>query len=127
MLLDDLYSINIPEKLENNTLIAKIDLNKEHAIFEGHFPGQPVLPGVCLTNAITDVVSIFFNQQYYLSSADFIKFINLVIPDQTPSVNTELKILSQETDSIKIEAHVFYENTSFLKLKGNFQLVVSHE
>lgn len=125
MLLDDLYRINIPEKRENNTFHTKIDLNKEHSIFLGHFPGQPVLPGVCLTNAITDIVSISLNRKYYLSSADFIKFINLVVPEQTPSVNAELKILSEENNTVRAEAHVFFENTSFLKLKGNFELVVS--
>lgn len=114
MLLGTLYTINSLESKENNTVLAKIEINKDHEIFEGHFPNHPVMPGVCLTNIITDTLSSFLTTDYYLFTADFIKFIQLVLPEKTNTVLATLKILSQEEDIIKAEATISDENTTYL-------------
>jgi 3-hydroxyacyl-[acyl-carrier-protein] dehydratase len=119
MLLNKLYLINDLQFDENNTITANIHINKEHMIFKGHFPGQPVLPGVCLTNIITDVISASKEEKYFLKSADYIKFINVV----DPSIHSDLiaKIKLDEKDGIlKAEGSVFFESTVFLKIKASF-------
>lgn len=45
MLLEkDFYAVKKISKLEDDKHIADIYLNQEHAIFKGHFPGNPVTP-----------------------------------------------------------------------------------
>jgi 3-hydroxyacyl-[acyl-carrier-protein] dehydratase len=119
MILEDLYSIKDLKEEENNTISANIDINDKHIIFKGHFPNRPVMPGVCLTNMITDVISAYVKEAQFLQSADFIKFINLVIPSETYSVKVLVKLLSGN-DSLAAEASIVSGNTTFLKLKGNF-------
>jgi 3-hydroxyacyl-[acyl-carrier-protein] dehydratase len=121
MLLGDLYILNSLQTQENNTILVKMELNPNHAIFRGHFPQHPVMPGVCLTNMITDALSSFLKNDYYLSSADYIKFIQLVIPGKTNEVSVIIKFLSNETELIRIEATVSDENTIYLKLRGSFR------
>ena len=73
MLKDSLYTIqNITE--ENNTIEAIIELEEHHDIFQGHFPGQPVLPGVCMLQMTKEILEIFFNYKVQLSKADDILF-----------------------------------------------------
>lgn len=120
MLLGDLYTINNLQILENSSLLAKIGINGKHPILKGHFPGHPVMPGVCLTNMVTETLSAFLKQEYFLSSADYIKFIQLVIPEKTTELSASLRILEQASGLIRIEASLSDENTTFLKLKGNF-------
>ena len=55
MLNDNLYRTDSfsyqEEKIE-----AEISIDVHHKIFEGHFPGQPVLPGVCMIQIVKELV-----------------------------------------------------------------------
>jgi 3-hydroxyacyl-[acyl-carrier-protein] dehydratase len=121
MLQNTLYHIESIRKIENNTLVSIININVKDEIFKGHFPGQPILPGVCLTNMITDIVSQSKNETYYLKSADSIKFINLVKPSQFPNLTINLHIGSETASTIKAEAVISFETAVFLKFKGSFE------
>ena len=55
MLLKDFYSIEKLEKTDEGKYMASIFLNSAHAIFKGHFPGNPVTPGVCMMQIIKEL------------------------------------------------------------------------
>lgn len=44
--MDDFFSIISNTTNESGAHVFTVDLNKSHSIFEGHFPGKPVVPGV---------------------------------------------------------------------------------
>ena len=121
MLQNTLYIIKSIQKSENKDLFSTISINKDDRIFEGHFPGQPVLPGVCLTNMITDVVSNSKKETYYLKSADTIKFLHLVEPSLFPTLTVHLHLIAETSNTIKAEATISSESLVFLKFKGSFE------
>jgi len=46
--MDGLYKITLFDyDPDAGILNSRIALNKDHPVFEGHFPGNPILPGVC--------------------------------------------------------------------------------
>jgi 3-hydroxyacyl-[acyl-carrier-protein] dehydratase len=47
-LIDRIVDLNIGEK----KITVEADVPKAHTIFEGHFPGYPIMPGVLLTEAM---------------------------------------------------------------------------
>ena len=47
LLKDNLYQILKSEKNESGFAYS-IQISDKHSIFKGHFPGSPVLPGVCI-------------------------------------------------------------------------------
>jgi 3-hydroxyacyl-[acyl-carrier-protein] dehydratase len=55
ILLGDFFEIVSLETEEGN-INALIEINAEHNIFEGHFPGQPVVPGVCQMQMIKEIL-----------------------------------------------------------------------
>ncbi len=63
-------------------MITTIDISAEHPAYEGHFPGNPVLPGVILIDAtlhaIANLIGVPLNQCCLTS----IKFLNVVRPGQ---------------------------------------------
>ncbi len=122
MLLGELYTINDLQIGENNTIHAKIDLNVEHKIFDGHFPAQAVMPGVCMVQLLTDAISLVKQKEHRLLSAEVVKFIRLILPSEVHSFFVTLKILSETEEAIKAEASIFLETTTFLKFKGSFCL-----
>ncbi|MEJ0079486.1 MAG: hypothetical protein WDM78_00620 [Puia sp.] len=34
----------------------------DQAIFSGHFPGQPVLPGVCMMEMVAEVLGVYLKK-----------------------------------------------------------------
>ena len=47
-LIDRIVDLNIDEK----TITVEAQVPTAHTIFEGHFPGFPIMPGVLLTEAM---------------------------------------------------------------------------
>ena len=81
MLKDSLYTIqNIAAG--NNIIEATIELDEQHDIFKGHFPSQPVLPGVCMLQMVKEILAFFFNYKVQLLKAEDIRFFAMVDPAQ---------------------------------------------
>jgi len=47
MLLQNFYKIKDSKTTEKG-FIYSININEKHEVFKGHFPDNPVVPGVCL-------------------------------------------------------------------------------
>jgi 3-hydroxyacyl-[acyl-carrier-protein] dehydratase len=117
-LLNDFYTIETLQKNEN-VISAKIILNPSHAIFKGHFEQMPVVPGVCQTQIIKEVLQQELNINLMLLKGDNIKFTGMIIPTQHPSFLLNLKYNLVENNYV-VEASLFFENTIFTKFKGTF-------
>lgn len=118
-LLNDFYTIDSFEKKENNALSVQIKLNSDHDIFKGHFEQMPVVPGVCQTQIIKEVLQKELDMDLLMSKGDNIKFTGMIIPTQTPTFSLDLKYKKDDT-SYTVEASLFFENTIFTKFKGTF-------
>jgi 3-hydroxyacyl-[acyl-carrier-protein] dehydratase len=90
LLLNNLYTIqSITEK--GKTIQASVLLRADHAIFKGHFPGQPVLPGVCMLEMISEITGKHLQQAFRIRSAPLIKFLNMIDPGKDPVIQIEIK------------------------------------
>jgi len=47
-LIDRIVDLNLDER----TIVTEAQVPEKHTIFEGHFPGFPIMPGVLLTEAM---------------------------------------------------------------------------
>lgn len=121
MLLEELYKLKdfLFDK-ENNALKAVIELNGDHEIFKGHFPDNPILPGVCQVEIVGELLSKYFEKDYNLSTAQNIKFLSVV----NPLVNKELVyqiMVIEQNDEKKIKAISSFQNGNVcFKLNGTF-------
>jgi UDP-3-O-[3-hydroxymyristoyl] N-acetylglucosamine deacetylase / 3-hydroxyacyl-[acyl-carrier-protein] dehydratase len=77
--------------LSENEVIGVRDIKKEECYFKGHFPGNPILPGVLQIEAMAQTGGILLlstvpDPENYLClfmKIDKAKFRNIVIPDAT--------------------------------------------
>lgn len=53
-------------------------LNPEHAVYEGHFPGLPVTPGVCLLRVVKECASRLRNRRLRFERIISCKFLAVV-------------------------------------------------
>ncbi len=121
MLLEDLYTINSIEKQNDNKYLAIIDINKEHVIFEGHFPMNPVMPGVCMMQIIKELAEQITKETLILQSLTNVKFMALVNPAITSKLHFELFISTTESNLIKVKNITFLNETVVLKSNSSYK------
>ena len=55
-LLHNFYKITYSEHINGTDWAVQVMLNPQHAIYNGHFPQQPVVPGVCMLQIIKECI-----------------------------------------------------------------------
>lgn len=118
-LLNDFYTITSSKKTETGGIQADILLNTNHPIFKGHFEQMPVVPGVCQTQIIKELIQQETNKTLTLTAGSNIKFTGMIIPTTHPKIQVEINYTLSENQCIA-EAQLFFENTIFTKFKGTF-------
>ena len=63
-----------------------VTLAKEHHIYEGHFPSQPVVPGVCTLTIIRECLGEILSRQVSFASIKECKYVSALIPEEDLSI-----------------------------------------
>ena len=122
MLLNNLYTTETFELSGSKDKVrARIFIYKEHAIFEGHFPGNPILPGVCTVQIIRELLEKAEDRKLELIMADQIKYLGFIDPVSTPEVLFDLQITRSEHDSIFCNATVTANGVVRCSFKGKYR------
>ena len=96
---DPMLMVDCIEQLdqEAGTVVGTKTFTGEEEFFKGHFPGNPVVPGVFLIEALaqTGAVAILSREEYlgktgYFASWDKIKFRRKVLPGDTVTLKVQL-------------------------------------
>ncbi|MES2512670.1 MAG: 3-hydroxyacyl-ACP dehydratase [Bacteroidota bacterium] len=120
-LLNDFYTVVSIQKPAENKLLATIQLNVDHDIFKGHFEQMPVVPGVCQTQMIKEILQQETGKDLTLTTGNNIKFTGMIIPTQNPGFQLELSYTVAQ-NQYTVDAQMFFENTIFTKFKGTFTI-----
>lgn len=120
MLLKDFYTVKSVEAQEGEKYTAYIMLNPAHDVFKGHFPGNPVTPGVCMMQIIKELTQDITKQKLTMKNASNIKFMALINPEATPELKLELDIAEGEDGVVKVKNTTCFNDTVALKLSCNY-------
>ncbi|MEP6610807.1 MAG: hypothetical protein ABJA76_02950 [Mucilaginibacter sp.] len=82
----------IADSLTHTDGVIKADLcvNSESSILKGHFPRQPVVPGACMLQIVKEVLERALGYSVQLKKAGNLKFIGMIDPLVSPSVQLEM-------------------------------------
>ena len=80
-----LIEMNLPEE---NEISADIHIAPNSPWFDGHFPGEPILPGVAQIGMVFDAIRKARNLDLKISSVQRVRFKRLIRP------NDQLKIIA---------------------------------
>ena len=118
--MNTLYTIE-SQALENR-IDSRISIDPNHAVFKGHFPNQPVMPGVCMLQMLEDALSSQFNSRLQLKYVSMMKFIRMWLP--TEHAHAQLTVTYQLTsDELRVTAcKIFEGDIVFFKFKGLFHV-----
>lgn len=119
ILLDHFYRIDSLEKSEGK-VDAVVTFDRDHAIFQGHFPDMPVVPGVCQTQMLGEVLGRALGHELQLATATSIKFLSLVDPVKIPTLQLAISYTAAEDVGYQVSAQYMQGETVFFKFKGAF-------
>ena len=98
---------------------VKIELNANHLIYQAHFPGNPITPGVCIVQIIGELLSGRLNRQLTLSKITNLKFNSTISPADDPVVEVNFTTVeASETECVAKGTITVEEN-----IKTKFSLV----
>lgn len=122
MLLENFYSIVSKETLEEGTsFLFNIQINKEHQIFEGHFPGNPIMPGVCMMQIIKDLTESVLECKLFMKKCSNVKFMAIINPEINKNLELKLTIKRNAENDISVSNVTKFEETVALKLKAVYK------
>jgi len=119
----NLYQVTNIRKESGGKAEVVIRLNREHKIFGGHFPGNPVLPGACTVQIIKETIEAVTDQLLLLSDAPVIKFQSFVNPEINNDLDIDLTISRGEGGRLICSAVVRREDITFCSFRGTFRPV----
>ncbi len=118
MLISNLYTIK-SSALIDDTLTSVITINPNNNIFDGHFPENPVLPGVVQLQIIKELLEKEFNKSLILTNGANIKYTSIIVPKKDEELQIKIGLTFIE-DRIKVNTIINNTNTTFLKFKGTY-------
>ena len=75
------YKLNTIEKPDSERIVAEIQAPPDSPWFSGHFPGQPILPGIAQLGMVFDVIRRFGDPDMKITHISRVRFKSMIRPD----------------------------------------------
>jgi len=109
-------TLDVPQQFSAFTVV----LDPSHPLYEGHFPGNPVVPGVCQIEMIRELLGICLDHEMRILNAISIKYLAMISPKENPQLRVDLNILEKTPGITQVIATITNNSLVFLKFKGLF-------
>lgn len=116
MLIPHFYSVT-EFNFTDSRLKAIIELNPEHDVFKGHFPNNPVTPGVCMLQILKELTEQATNTNLFIKECSNVKFMALINPEVNPILDILIDVVKVE-ENFKIKASASFKETVALKVNA---------
>lgn len=121
MVLKDFYKVLSEEKTADSKYNITILVNEKHEIFKGHFPGNPIMPGVCMIQIIKELTEKITESTLMIQTLSNVKFMALINPENNPELRLELDITTTEDNLVKVKNTTYFNETVALKLSNVYK------
>lgn len=123
MLLKDFYEVKELNAVDAGRYEAYIKLNKTHEIFKGHFPDNPVTPGVCMMQIIKELVEQVLQRKLMMIKSSNVKFMALINPEINADLKLEIDISGSDESDYKVKNITYFDETVALKLVSTYKVI----
>jgi len=100
--LEGLYRI-LSQSTQGNESRFVLELDPSHVVYQGHFPGYPVTPGVTLMKIVQELTEHLCGRKLEFLSASRTKFLGVVDPEKSQSIEFSLR-LSDNGETVYVSA-----------------------
>ena len=100
VLKDSFYRIKNIVQDDNGTYAINVEILPGHPIYSGHFPGKPVVPGVCTLTIIKECLGEIYGRAIEFVSIKECKYISALLPEKKIAITINATV----EDSVKLRA-----------------------
>ena len=117
ILQNSLYSIK-SKSVTDLEIRYDILLDANHFIYQAHFPGEPITPGVCVIQIAEELMEDHLHQTLTIKAVKNVKFLSVISPVDTRQVTFAFeKIVVDDTaNTCKAQVQVLSGETLLAKL-----------
>lgn len=111
--MNNLFTIKSTTQEPNGSATFVVTINAGHRVFEGHFPGNPVLPGVMSMLIVRKCAEQMLGIKSYFATIKDIKYLQPIIPngdDVEVHVSCAEKVVTADMTTT--------DGTALMKMKG---------
>ena len=87
---------------------ARADIPLDHPCFPGHFPGQPILPGVLLLERVMSLAQAWSTQPLGACTIYNVKFLSAVVPGDA----LDVRLAGSNPNEYRFTVHVLPAESS---------------
>jgi 3-hydroxyacyl-[acyl-carrier-protein] dehydratase len=106
-------------KHNQGSVTADLSINQDSEIFNGHFPGQPVVPGACMLQVVKDILEAALDNTLRLKTAGHLKFISMIDPRITQSIELVITY-TVDNGQVTATAQLLCDEAACFKFQGTF-------
>lgn len=110
-LKNNLFKINKIEDTDQGRKYS-ITLLADCKIYQAHFPGQPVTPGVCILQIAKELLEEEYGMSYEISDIKNVKFLYILSPKDDPDVVFTLTKVDPSEDHKTVSAKMEVTNAA---------------
>lgn len=128
LLKNSLYTIEKSEKLTSSDEmvggIFLLRLNPDHVIYQAHFPGEPITPGVCIVQMGKELMEELLDKSLEVARVKNVKFLSVISPKDTTSITYTFRKVEWSADGKEVKAQIVVTSGDEAKAKISFALRV---
>jgi len=107
-------------EMSGNRITAIIRLNPDHEIFSGHYPGNPVLPGVCIIQILKELLSYHSGGDLVFKNLDSAKYYSAINPVQNSLLNFSIELGETDCYGTAFKAGIYFESVVYCRVRGSY-------
>lgn len=88
-LLDNMFCVE-GQEVRGEDYIFRLRLLPECPIYQAHFPGTPITPGVCLIQLIEELLGLVVEEKLRLVRVKNVKFLQVLVPQAGAEVTCKI-------------------------------------
>lgn len=95
--IDDMFSI-----VSSDAQRTVVELHADHLVFQAHFPGNPIMPGVCIVHMISRLTEKRVGHSLVLHKVVNLKFIAPISPASEPVLTIDFSAIDLAETEVKV-------------------------
>jgi 3-hydroxyacyl-[acyl-carrier-protein] dehydratase len=118
-LLDTYFQI-LEHNAQNDAHHFVVSMLSTHPVYQGHFPGNPVSPGVCNMQMLKECAETVLGHDTDLVEVKQYRLTGIITPQKTPRLNIDMT-LGTDQDTVQVIAKVYDDQASYIDFKGTLR------
>ena len=117
MLLTDKYYTISDLRKEAGSAVVSIILRSDCEVYRGHFPGNPISPGVCNIEMIKECAEEVIGKELRIQTIKQCRMKAVVSPAICPMLKIDMKYVPT-SDGYSVTASIFDAQKIYMEFKG---------